>query len=227
MHELGYHDSSIFLTLTYDDLNLPADEQLDKSCLQRFFKRLRKQLGKRKIKYYAAGEYGQNGDMRPHYHAIIFGLSLSDSDKEILQKCWTYGFLYYGTVTVKSCRYTANYIQKNDSLEANGGRLPPFSVMSLGIGKQFVIDNAVQLRENLGTTIQGHKTALPSYYRKKLEIEPHLLTRRILERDLDIIENHYKRVKWDGSMARSLLLSKIQNEKNLIAQDTQRKKGRL
>ena len=86
-HELPYHQSSIFLTLTYDDDNLPPNASLSKSDLQKFFKRLRKDLSyvDRKIKYFAAGEYGPKTN-RPHYHAIVFGLSLQGDDKNWLLK---------------------------------------------------------------------------------------------------------------------------------------------
>ena len=43
---------------------------LQKSDLQKFFKRLRKKTHE-KISYYAVGEYGDN-TQRPHYHIILF-----------------------------------------------------------------------------------------------------------------------------------------------------------
>ena len=42
LHELTYHPQSSFITLTYDDYNLPSDNSLKKRHLQLFIKRLRK-----------------------------------------------------------------------------------------------------------------------------------------------------------------------------------------
>ena len=103
--ELPYHESNLFITLTYDDDHLPLSETVDengeplmvstlvKEDLQLFWKRLRKYLydeKKRsnpkitwsdapKIRYLACGEYGSDKNThRPHYHAIVFGLELPD-----------------------------------------------------------------------------------------------------------------------------------------------------
>ena len=70
LHESEFWEDTIFVTLTYDDEHLPSDRSLVPRDLTLFFKRLRKDLGDRKIKYYACGEYGDTFG-RPHYHAII------------------------------------------------------------------------------------------------------------------------------------------------------------
>ena len=57
MNELKYHEYSVFITLTFNEEN--KKEQIEKRDLQLFFKRVRKNIGKRKIKYYACGEYGE------------------------------------------------------------------------------------------------------------------------------------------------------------------------
>lgn len=90
MLELDHSKKGIFVTLTYNNKHVPMTEisyngelcefgalTLDKRDLQLFFKRLRKKFKDKEIRYYAAGEYGSNTE-RPHYHAIIFGLSLED-----------------------------------------------------------------------------------------------------------------------------------------------------
>lgn len=71
VHESQFHDENCFITLTYDDDNLPDSNSLVKSDIQKFFKRLRKKINK-KIKTLYCGEYGDKFG-RPHYHAIIFG----------------------------------------------------------------------------------------------------------------------------------------------------------
>lgn len=78
-----------FITLTYDDDNLPVYNSklgfvvrgrhnkgmstLYKRDLTLFLKRLRyKEYGIFKFKYFAIGEYGFNGTCRPHYHILLF-----------------------------------------------------------------------------------------------------------------------------------------------------------
>lgn len=113
MLELGYHEISWFLTLTYDDVHVPRSyvvkpetgEAVEHLTLryrdfQLFMKRLRKNSGQ-KLRYYMAAEYGSL-TYRPHYHAIIFGLRLDDLEvyqrsaqgdtlytSQFLQDCWS------------------------------------------------------------------------------------------------------------------------------------------
>lgn len=81
-----YHDSVYFITLTYCDEYVRNTIYVDDSTgevrtkptlckkdFQDFMKRLRYKFSESKIRFYCAGEYGEDTD-RPHYHAIIFGL---------------------------------------------------------------------------------------------------------------------------------------------------------
>jgi len=77
IHEGKRHSSKIFLTLTYDNENLPEFGSLQTRHLQLFIKRLRKAIAPIKIRYYACGEYGDT-TRRAHYHAIIYGWEPSD-----------------------------------------------------------------------------------------------------------------------------------------------------
>ena len=100
-------DDACFVTLTYDDEHNPR--RLEKSDLQNFFKRLRKHLNF-KIRYYACGEYGEK-TKRPHYHAVIFGLSEVQASY-FCRKAWTSGFVYVGSFTPDSASYVAGYVCK-------------------------------------------------------------------------------------------------------------------
>ena len=100
-------DEACFVTLTYDDEHNPR--RLEKSDLQNFFKRLRKHLNF-KIRYYACGEYGEK-TKRPHYHAVIFGLSEVQASF-FCRKAWTSGFVYVGSFTPDSASYVAGYVCK-------------------------------------------------------------------------------------------------------------------
>lgn len=67
--EYAYHDTASFVTLTYNDDNLPKDFSVHKRELQCFFDDLQhrfKAHDGRKIKYFACGEYGGERN-RPHY----------------------------------------------------------------------------------------------------------------------------------------------------------------
>lgn len=85
-HELLSHNNKgMMLNLTYDSENLPEGGNLEFRDLTLFFKRFRQFIKRKmklniKIKYLACGEYGENYG-RPHYHAVIFGLSKEDFDK--------------------------------------------------------------------------------------------------------------------------------------------------
>ncbi|MBA7535567.1 hypothetical protein ES705_27825 [subsurface metagenome] len=181
MHELNYHKSSSFITLTYSEEHLPIDKSIKKDELQRFFKRLRKGIGGRKIKYYGCGEYGEQ-EGRAHYHAIIFGVGCAEhvirirnERKECLsgpvKEAWPQGFVTMGVVCGATARYVTDYIHKSYNGEMENyyqGRVQPFQMQSQGLGKSYAIDNAEQLMHNLGCTVKGHEVGLPRYYQKKL-----------------------------------------------------------
>lgn len=87
-HEASMYEENCFITLTYNNENLPIDKSVHKRDLQLFFKRLRKELNFKPLKYYACGEYGEKGGKqrlygpeglgRPHYHACLLGHQFSD-----------------------------------------------------------------------------------------------------------------------------------------------------
>lgn len=162
MHETTLHQAQEcwFLTLTYDDLHLPENENLELRDWQLFAKRWRKNHGK--FRYYAVGEYGgQTG--RPHYHACVWGMkfgvletlgkSKKGNDNRMapeLESTWGKGRTAVGSLTWQSASYVARYIMDkktgNDApahyqgLNLDTGeifeRVPEFSVMSRrpGIG---------------------------------------------------------------------------------------------
>lgn len=128
MHESKLHDLKCFLTLTYNDMYLPADGSLNKKHMQDFLKRLRKRHAAAnagaKIRFFLCGEYGDTTE-RPHYHSIIFGCDFPDKRKhsvgasgeqlfvsDLLDKIWGFGHCYIGSVTPESCGYVARYIMK-------------------------------------------------------------------------------------------------------------------
>ncbi len=140
-HEASLHtntNGNSFITLTYDQENIPEDWSLKKEDFQKFIKRLRK-TKEQKIKYYHCGEYGaicKHGfDLkrqecplcnlgRPHYHACLFNLSFGDLEaysesygtirytSPSLQETWKKGFVDVGKLEYQSAAYVARYIMK-------------------------------------------------------------------------------------------------------------------
>lgn len=162
------HPVSRFVTLTYDDANLMVDEDfvphLHKPDLQKFFKRLRFNT-KKTIKYYACGEYGTT-TLRPHYHAIIFGVT----DDDVLAS-WKNGHIHFDPVEPATIRYVTNYLCKSSTLDLTG-RVPEFSVMSKGLGKTYLTPQMIKWHEeNLANYVVnkgGNKLALPRYYKDRI-----------------------------------------------------------
>lgn len=185
-HEMEYHDKATFLTLTYHDNNMPPDGSLHKEHWVNFMKKLRKNTTRRYI-YYMAGEYGGETD-RPHYHALIFGLEPCQkciqctkdlkwkllepedgTDCQIVRDTWGQGNVNLGWVTPKSIRYVTGYIKKADGEKPIGGRQLPFSLMSKGIGKQWLKDNATALIKDDGIRRGMKIYNMPKYYQRKLK----------------------------------------------------------
>lgn len=124
VHEASLHEQNCFITLTYDDEHIPSDGSLKLDDLQRFFKRLRKRIYPHKVRYYAAGEYGEQLE-RPHYHACLFGWRPEDLEiirqnhdgsylyiSSFLSEIWPNGFNSVGDVTFESAAYVARYVTK-------------------------------------------------------------------------------------------------------------------
>lgn len=197
-HENQAYTKSAFITLTYDDENLPLDKRgeatLKKTDLQQYWKDLRKKG--HKFKYYACGEYGEPSEIkpngyrsvgnRPHYHALVFGMDAEDKIKittkserkfnvykSILKQNWTHGDVHLGYVTPDSIRYTAQYIDKKIyGKKADNhyrARTPEFQCQSQGLGYQFLIDNLRDITSNGYITFKGTKCGIPRYYLKKMQ----------------------------------------------------------
>lgn len=238
LHEMDYFDESVFVTLTYNDENLPVDGNVSKDVLQRFFKRLRKRLDGRSIKYFACGEYGEKNG-RPHYHAIILGLSVSehviDNSGGIMKSldgpindAWNMGFVTLGFVSYESCRYVSEYITKQLSGRmAVSGRVQPFSLKSNGIGRRYVEDNKTLLEKELSIRYKGIPLGLPKYYRNLLEVDSQVLYEKGKER-LEELKEFYvnKYGEENDKIFDKVKLSRIQGEKNIFAR-TNIRKGKL
>jgi hypothetical protein len=230
MHESMYHDDSLFITLTYDPENEP--EEISKKEAQDFIKRLRKHLPDQKIKYYITGEYGDKTD-RPHYHAIIFNLALSDhrvrrtkNGWSVLQgpllKAWKKGFVNAGTVTPDSTRYVAEYIHKKLYGPDASSRQQPFALMSQGIGSAWMNNNKEYLENNAQITFQGKPYGIPKYYREKLSLQETVSMHNDFHRQQKI--SHYAN-KYHRLQERDAINShRKQSDKNIHGNQNMRNK---
>lgn len=180
MHEKKYFDECCFWTGTYDDEHLPKGGTLVKRDAQLFLKRLRKYYDSRTIRYYLAGEYGEVGH-RPHYHAILFGVS--KDDKYVVEKAWQNGYSSLSDVTEDRCSYVAKYVVKKLNgpeaviYEADG-LLKEFALMSRGgrgvegnlggIGSRFVKEFGDEIYHRGFMYFKGKKVGVPKFYQSKI-----------------------------------------------------------
>ena len=158
IHEASLHERNSFLTLTYNDENLPVGGTLRHSDFQKFMKRLRKYIAPQRVSYYMVGEYGGRIG-RPHYHCLLFGYDFDDKKiaqrkksytvyrSDTLGKIWTNGFNTVGEVNAKTAGYCTKYMvdkyTNKDPEEVKkyyGGRMPPYAKMSTRppIGKEWI-----------------------------------------------------------------------------------------
>lgn len=169
-----------FITLTYDDENLPLGDVgnnepqsvLVKSDLQKFFKRLRRYGGDlmENMRYFAIGEYGSKFN-RAHYHAVIMAPNLDRVSKlqKLVDKSWKFGFNKVKFCTDKQLHYVCKYMNK---LDERPHLVKPFRLYSRSIGLNFLTDQMVNyyLTTFERTCVNGKcRISLPRYYRKKLD----------------------------------------------------------
>lgn len=193
VHEAKMYKRNCFITLTYNDENLPERGRLKYEDFVLFMKRLRKKHGEN-IRFYMCGEYGDLD--RPHYHAIIFNhdwddktyFKTSNSKEKIytsedLTKIWGLGHASTGDATFESAAYIARYCMQ----KINGERaeehykrydflgeyslVPEFNEMSRkpGIGGDWLKFHMKDVYTNDKVIINGKETNVPKFYDKILK----------------------------------------------------------
>lgn len=194
LHESSLYDRNSFITLTYDDSNLPPGGSLDYSDFQKFMKRLRKN-SKSSVRFYMGGEYGES-TLRPHFHACLFGYDFPDKvyfrksssgeklyTSKFLESLWPYGLSSIGDVTFQSAAYIARYcVQKvtgdaaslhyacDEFIDRDGvirhSVVPEFNHMSLkpGIGARWLSKYQTDVFPRDYVVVNGVKTKPPKYY---------------------------------------------------------------
>lgn len=137
--------SALFLTLTYNEENLPFVEgvpSLNRRDMQLFLKSLRKHFDGQRLSYFGCGEYGGNG-LRPHYHIMVFGLNLDDLQlwkrsakgfvlyrSSTIEKIWTRGFSTVEPCNSRTIDYVTRYSLKKASQDFSSFPVRPFTACS-------------------------------------------------------------------------------------------------
>lgn len=201
MHEASLHEQNAFITLTYNDENLPPDLSLNKRHFQLFMKSLRKKFSPRKIRFYHCGEYGHSDYEplgRPHYHALLFGIDFPDKQffrerlgcvlftSELLQKTWDKGFTTVGAVTWESAAYVARYVTKKmsgDVADHHYYKMLPTGELSKvekeyctmsrrpGIGAEWYKLYKEDLYPHDAVIHRGREQKVPRYYDKLYDVD--------------------------------------------------------
>ena len=182
-----------FLTLTYDQDDLPEGATLVPAHFTLFMKRLRKQYGEG-IRFYHCGEYGEMRG-RPHYHAAVWNLDLDDlkpvgrthggtlSTSEELTKIWGKGKADRANLEFKSAAYIARYLLKKQTGPNQYGEIPEqyetqndygevfekeheYTTMSRGegIGKKWIDKYMEDVYKYDEVIVNQRKTRPPKYY---------------------------------------------------------------
>ena len=237
MHEAQLHEKNCFITLTYDNTHLPSDGSLHYKDFQLFIKRLRKKFGNTRIRYYMAGEYGENFG-RPHFHACIFGYDFHDkklwqrspsgsmlyrsADLELL---WPFGYSSIGDVNFESAAYVARYIMKkvtghnakdhyteiNPETGEITKRKPEFNKMSLkpGIGYDWYKIYKTDVYPHDYVIIKGKKVKPPKFYDKKYKKDnPYEFDEILYNREINGKLNSE-----DNTLERLIVKEQVQNAK--------------
>lgn len=187
MHESELHDDNCMVTLTYDDEHLPDDHSLRPVDVQLWLKRLRKRFDDRKIKFFLAGEYGDE-KKRPHYHVLLFGIDFQDSidynsedsrpSVTALQETWNLGHVHVAPLTLETASYVARYCLKKQTEEidyvdkSNGVILErEFTRMSRrpGIASSWIQANLLDTYKDDTVIVGKKKSRPPRYYDKSFQ----------------------------------------------------------
>lgn len=210
-HEASlYRKNNSFITLTYNNENLPKNKSLNPRHFQLFMKRLRKTFGP-KIRFYACGEYGEKLG-RPHFHACLFNLDFPDKKlykmvnenpiftSEALSKIWRFGFCSIGELTFESAAYVARYVTKKISgpqalqdfhymdIDHKGEilaeRMPEFALMSRrpGVGKPWLDKFKTDVYPHDFVVLRNKKLRPPKYYDSLLAREDPFVHDNLKER---------------------------------------------
>lgn len=217
VNEAQLYQDNCFVTLTYNNENLPKDGELIKRDLQLFHKRLRQRNVDRKIRHFSCGELGSL-NRRPHYHTLLFNYKPQDlvplrqakfrqyrgrfhkqantsdlyTSAEVLDLWHQKGFVTIGDVGFKSAGYVARYsLKKMKGPKQEPKQYTPFSLMSLkpGIGKEWIEKYWNDIYPKDFVMINGYKRRPPRYYDEWLKDNKPDIYLEVKQKRLENYEN--------------------------------------
>jgi len=232
-----------YMTLSKEDVQkffkrlrkLQANREMDSCIVCNGVKKICKEVKSRnaelcnmtKISYYLVGEYGSK-TKRPHYHMIIYGADILEVEKAWKLDGKELGNIHCGSVSGASVGYTLKYIHKEKMVDPvtgrkeykigsakNDDRLEEFSLMSKGIGKNYVNERTIawhkaDLLNRYYLPYEGKKLPLPKYYRKLI----------YNDEELKLIQKHMKKIKREEE--ENLTLEEYREEEKKKIEETRR-----
>lgn len=240
-HESKLYESNYFITLTFAESPISCDVKY----FQDFMKRLRQYCKRNKKpspRYFHATEYGSK-KLRPHHHAIIFNLELTDLElykwkkngnhlytSKILAKIWSHGFITIGAVTHDSIAYTAAYTIAKDSsiMTSLDGEIlnPEQMTCSRGpsIGLAYIKQNLNLVKQTIDTGFmynqKSKKQLIPRAYQKWLaQYFPESLEQIKINQEFRAYERSLKDPITEDKLSRNLRSLKLKMAKHERALD--------
>lgn len=201
LDEASMYKKNCFITLTYDEVQLPEDGGLESpestgghGAFQLFMKRLRKEYGQG-IRYYHCGEYGDLFG-RPHYHALLFNFDFPDRvyhhrnsngdaffSSKALDALWGKGITLVGDVTFETAAYVARYVLKKivgdesdeHYVDKDSGFIRPREYVTMsrrpGIGRSWFEKFKSDCFPSDFRVVNGVKVLPPKYYGSLYELD--------------------------------------------------------
>lgn len=135
----SYPNRTWFVTLTYEDHQIPKDLTLVKDHFRSFMKNMRGHLKSdhKDFRYFMCFEYGET-TLRPHMHVILFGdLELGEQlapnvwHSPQIVAAWPYGLHEVSHADYGAFHYVAGYVlKKQEMIDKYQFKQPPFIRMS-------------------------------------------------------------------------------------------------
>lgn len=168
--EVKFNDKMpLFVTLTYNDKNVPSRWHSDQEGVERgiansgggrltlwrkdvssFLKALKRKynLDDETFHYFGCGEYGDSFG-RPHYHLLFFGFDFldevfeNDTEKanKLIADIWQKGFVHICRAGFDGIHYVTKYCLKENFNELADFQVKPFTICSKNLGASWFKSN--------------------------------------------------------------------------------------
>lgn len=196
--ETESHEENAFITLTYKEYDpfieselFAKSRSLDYTDIQKFHKHLKmniKRQGEETYKHFNAGEYGEIGTKRAHWHLILFGFKNTPQNEENILKIWKHSNLTERVIepildTESVAKYVSKYVIKKigmskEEYEKIHKQTAPMHHGSTGLGwaraKEILTIPALESWKEFGDfnhlVYNGKKVFLDRYLAHKLAL---------------------------------------------------------